>query len=814
MKTFKLYKNLSFFTVCGALSLGMPVSRAQTTGSWTGAADANWFNPANWASGTVPNDPSMAIDLLKGKSSTIDMAHDGATAAAFSTAGLTFMDNYTLNLSSSSTTNRLTLNLTGFGLNRGGSPDGTRFYITINVGDGATLAFANPTPTYNPRYLPASRISLTGDGILDVSQSNLATNNPPANNTTNIGWLNATMGTTVNLGAKLLQVGNNTNDMSILDDSVVEARLLGSGQFVKESNNRMIFRADVSEYAGRVHVGRGQLILDGDDTTPVAKQVSVAAIGILYGNGVISTNGTNPAVNNGGGVLSPGMPGTTGKFILFGNYNQNAYSAYMVDLASRTDFDRMEVRGTAGNNGQITFGAPTAGIGGVINNTIMITPQAAAAVAARYPIITWTGAAPTAASGTNVVIQMTDTTIYANSIPGTVFYEGPTLKARSEINTASKSLDIIFEQKPVAAVSGLATNQQAIAVSIDAAVAAGTVPDALIGSINLMRDAHSIGQVLNQLTPQSYEGLFPAAVARTDSFTNVVGQRLELIKASPRPAHKWETHLQGYSMTADSRRGLENGNASIDTQGVQAGFDYSFSETFAAGLAFAYDFTKNDLDAYGSTGNVAACNAGIYGAYAKDNLSVHALGYYGTDSYTLRRSIALTNLGDRVAADPDGRRMGIDIEVSRKIEAEAWSVTPFGGLHYMNWQVDSFTENGPEEVALAVDKQSESSIHSRFGLGISREIDLRHWTWRPYVQAAWVHEFKSSVRTLSATGFGGRQVGAKSSREAINGDGISAEGGLTLVVGDKLSGYIGFTYSNYAGIRNSCTLKGGIIRRF
>jgi outer membrane autotransporter protein len=409
---------------------------------------------------------------------------------------------------------------------------------------------------------------------------------------------------------------------------------------------------------------------------------------------------------------------------------------------------------------------------------------------------------------------MTDTSIYANSIPGTVFYEGPTLKARSEINTANKSFDIIFEQKSVAAVPGLAANQQSIAATLDAAVVAGTVPDALIGSINLMRDAHSIGQVLNQLTPQSYEGLFMAAVARTDSFANVVGQRLELIKANPRPAHKWETHLQGYSITTDSRRGLENGDSSIDTQGVQAGLDYSFSETFAAGLAFGYDFTKNDLDAHGSTGNVDACNVGIYGAYAKDNLSVHALGYYGADSYSLRRSIALTSLGDRVAADPNGHRMGIDIEVGRKIEAEAWSVTPFAGLHYMNWQVDGFTENGPEGVALAVDKQSESAIHSRFGLGISREIDLRSWTWRPYVQAAWVHEFKNSARTLSATGFGNQRVSVKSSQEAINGDGISAEGGLTLVVSENLSGYIGFTYSNYAGIRNGCTLKGGITYRF
>ena len=519
----------------------------------------------------------------------------------------------------------------------------------------------------------------------------------------------------------------------------------------------------------------GKLIVNGIYNS--SSEFIIGSQGTLGGSGVIRGNVANS------GTLAPGnSPGT---LTITGNYVQASTGSLNIEIASLTNFDRLNVSGTATLGGALNF-IPYGG------NALSYGEQ--------YNIL------------------------QAESIMGNfaTITAPETLRGRFLNGGGVGTILIAPDTYTRVAVT---PNQRQVAKALDSFIPA-TIGDRELVSIALdLQTAEQFPAAFDQIMPGFYESLVNISIEQAFNQTQMLNQRTSSVRlgaagfqamggisqpllydkdgksaadakdASPivesAMATNWNSWALGngqFSRTTNLSNLL---NSKTDAGGFLVGADYRWSENFVSGLYAGYEYTYSK---YGSDSNMRgnSVNFGGYASYATEE------GYYadavvggGYTGYQTRRSIQFSTIDRTAQADPNATQFSAALNLGKDFEISKFTLGPIVGAQYTYAGIGRFTETGAESLDLALVQQNANSLRSTLGGRIAYTWNLnKNITLIPEVRMFWQHEFLNNARNNGAALDGGNGESFDFKTTDPYRDSVFAGAGVTAQFGKNLSGSV------------------------
>lgn len=771
------------FTVFATLLAGA-VSMAQPTGTQavlTGTSDwlgvnSNYFDAANWSSGVPTGNTDIRL-LSESPVKTLNITHSGTGNRQVDIYSIRTAANYayTINLESTSS-GTLTYNITGrgthpFNTNGDGTSTGNtanrlNFYITMgnntimtfapdaflgyegNTSTPATSAANVPLPGRSTSGLTYAFITMTGNAVLDFRTMDNYYNVSAegviqSQGTALTGGFNIGEDAVVYLGTHrgTLSQGLNasmeerweglliqeeydplvglpaTVGMAALPDGVT-ADMLHSTAVSLQSEKWGAGITRITTTGTVIHPGNmrlraaGGYVVDGYHRGPILADASGAWVG---GKGNIYGTVTVNSVSSitGGDKNAAGNLTINGALVLNGSLS--------IDLTkwdeenSIREWDHIQI------NGDLTIGA---------------TGKLAVGRSEEFPLM----------PGTFRVLD------YTGDMTGA--FESVALPQSQGLAASyawvGKGLELTFTQLAFADNPNLTGNYNSMALLIDTAVANGTVPNAILNTLNRQPSIIYFKQVLDQLSPMAYQSWFPSAVLRTNSLVQTIEDQMFQDVGYGRAKGTVQTYLQGWRQESSRDADASTTYSNYDTYSILAGVDYAISDSTVAGGYIAYETTEFDLDDAGGNTDNDGYVFGVYARHTMGNWQFNATALYGTDDYSSERYIGMTDFGTWAKSDTDGKRFAAAVSAAYTFKLPWLEATPVAGLQWTKWKADGFTETGSEAANLIVESQSATSFQARLGARLSRSFESKRGVIRPFLHMAYVREFKTGKRDITA----------------------------------------------------------------
>ena len=558
-------------------------------------------------------------------------------------------------------------------------------------------------------------VNIDGTTVTVDGQVKVGGNFTDPNSTTIVNNLLTVGGTTTIAGNSILYVASSGVFTTGLDLNVTDSALGVDGLAIVGGSTNL--------YSGSTTIVNGTL------QTPA---VNVFRGAYLGGSGTIVGN-----VNN-SGTVSPGYG--IGTLHLKGNYRQSNSGSLLIQIASPNAHDQLVVSGRANLGGTLRIQA----VGGL---------RAPKRGDAPYKILSSRGGV----SGTfsNVI------TPYAQG-PGSLVYLGAEYTSNAVFlaalqNTFANALSFVK----------LTPNQTAAAAALDSALS-----DVRQDKVLTYLDAQNITKVphqLDKIAPEELTSLYTLGFSQSDSYALSLDQRFADIRsggpdtptlAGPAPSAKNSKVVSPVQEAPEDHYGFfitETGNSTslngsynangydIETGGTAIGIDVRLTKNFVVGFTAGYARTDSDLVGGGDV-KVDGGRIGLYGLYHADNgLFAQALVTEGYNSYDTKRAA----LDGTAKGSTHGNQFDAAVTLGYDAKLGSFTVTPLASLLYTNIGLSSYDESGSLE-PLHIGDQTETSLHSRFGLRAAYTAKVGAVTLTPSVTAQWQHEFNNDELGLTS----------------------------------------------------------------
>lgn len=779
---------------------------------WTGAADSNFFNAANWSTGVVPNSPTAAIRLPGDTSianTTIYMTHNdvGDMRYQFYSMQTGASGLYTVVLEGNEN-GWLEWNPVGKGFTFNGiigttpeSGAGNDMTNPTSTGNGSTRNSMNIVLNSYSRIvcddsyasmrvlnngMAQAVVTLNGNAEIDISR---AGSNPfvwssgtfRGNSVFAIGGIRMSEGTVFNLGTFTTELRLNgkgqvgeTYEMAGLiqyDPSATSAKLYFYGNAVTLMSGTLNSYGEV-----RTMGSQTQYVVDGLHNS--ASLLINSAGSSLGGSGTI--NAAVTVANK--ATITAGMLGTASSKPLTINGTLKLLGSLSLDLVTETSYDEMII------NGDLLIGDSTYDAALSIGraSTFPLLPG-------TYTLVTVNG---------NIIGEFNEEHV---SLP-------TSMSLKPSWRWAGKQLQVSFEQLPFASSPLVTGRHRIIAEHLDTFVNGDVIPLALYDALNRQPNIKNFNKVLDQLSPSTFQSWFPSAIVRTNSMVQTLEDMMFQDAVLGRKKNTVQTFLQGYRQESSRAETDLAMYSNYDTQAIIGGFDYAIGEKFVAGAFVEYEKTEFDLDTAGGFSDVDSYTFGLKARYNTGKFQLNLVGFYGADDYSSSRTVADTQLATWADSDTSGTRYGAAASIAYTLVVPEWfEVTPTVGVQWMKWQADGFQETGGRQASLYVYDQSAKSLQMKYGARIARTFKINHGHIRPFFHYSILHEFETDTRTLSAKLFGGRyEIEAPGSRT----NGWRLDFGFDWLVTEKVR--IDMRYiSEYRGAANeSVGVRAGVTYTF
>ena len=213
----------------------------------------------------------------------------------------------------------------------------------------------------------------------------------------------------------------------------------------------------------------------------------------------------------------------------------------------------------------------------------------------------------------------------------------------------------------------------------------------------------------------------------------------------PTPGNRWGVWVTGYGdfVNVDDQ-GLAQGY-NYTTGGMTVGVDYRVTDHFLVGLMGGYAHTWTDLkpgDADVDTGW-----GGLYAGYFNKGLYVLGSIFGGGNSISTSRA---TVAGAFANSSTDSEEFSTFISAGYDFHCGHLTIGPTAALQYSYVNLDGFTETG-SIAALNVNEDSEESLRTDLGFRAWYIFQVGQIGVRPFVRAAWDHEYKESALPVTAS---------------------------------------------------------------
>jgi uncharacterized protein with beta-barrel porin domain len=802
--------------LAAAVSTAQPTAtqtKLTGTSDWvstgTTTADSDYFNVANW-NGGVPNGqidirlmPDPASPALP-RNKKINITHSDATNRQVDIYSISVGANYTYTLNLESVgSGTLTFNITGRGTHpwtANGDGTGTvnssnRHNFTINMGNNTRITFSpdayegnnlesstpitdpsvtspsggawTPLPSRSTSGLTYAFINMTGNAVLDMRTMD--------------DYFNISSGTAADPGSITLAGTALTSGFNIGPEATVYLGFhrgtlsQGLGAGTEEKWEGLLIQDDwasaEAEWRSRYSNGDGYQLPEGITDTMLhisATNIATALQSEKWGTGItrITTTGTvihpgNMRLRAAGGYVVDGYhrgpiladassAWVGGKGNIFGNVTINSTSA--ITGGDKDAAGNLTVTGTVFLNGSLSIDLTKWDEGAGIREWDHVQINGDLNIGTTGKLAVGRSDDFTLLPGTFRVLDYTGNKTGEQDFQSVALPQSQGLAA--SYAWVGKGLELTFTQLAFGDNPNLTGNYRTLAVLIDGAVAAGTVPSSIMDTLNRQPALVYFQQVLDQLSPMTYQAWFPSAVLRTNSLVQSVEDRMFQDADYGRAKGSVQTYLQGWRQESSRDADAIVTYANYDTYAVLAGTDYAISENTVTGGYLAYETTEFDLDAAGGRSDGRGYTLGVYVRQNLGDWQFNATALYGTDKYSTKRYVGMTKFGTWAESDTDGTRYGVAVSAAYAFKLPWLDAAPVAGLQWLNWKVGGFTETGSDAANLIVKSQSETSLQARLGVRFSRAFESARGFIRPYLHMAYVREFETSERDLTADLFG------------------------------------------------------------
>ena len=632
--------------------------------------------------------------------------------------------------------------------------------------------------------------TLTGTGSVANLETGVGYSDADGNVAVNGGNLSATGTVAIGIdGTGSLAV---TNGGTVTDTTTVIGQNPGSNGTVTVDGAGSTLTSSGTTNVGEAGTGTlnitdgGAVISDGGTT--------VGPMGTLTGNGTITT----PTLVNNGTVAPAGPNNTTGTLTVNGNYQQNPSGTLDAEIGGpdSSQADLLNVSGTAMLNGTLdltsvnnfhpspgdtyTILAAAGGLTGNFNQVLdSLNTSGLTLLVVDGPngvLVSFLRPAPPP-SPPQIVIATTP-----NPLPP------PPLTNTEEnailvpiLDPDAEELSSIYEIW----FSGANTQRFNIEDRFD----------------NIM--AGSTGFVSNV----SYPKPPPTGKELTEGKEFAEGK--EGAEAAPSPLQplpedRWGVWVTGFGDFVNVDNDGSARGYNFTTGGVTIGIDYRLTSNFVIGLMGGYSHTWTDLNFTGSIDTDTGWG-GAYAGYFDHGFYMDGAIFGGRYTFQSVRPALFGNAN----GSSDGSEFSTFVATGYDFHFGQLTIGPAAALQYAYASLSGFSERG-SVAPLNISSDSQDSLRTDLGFRAWYDIHARQATVRPFLRAAWEHEYLYSALPISAN-----LVDIPSSPVAIFGpnlghDSAVINAGLSVQWSPRLSTYVSYDGQLGRARYDSNGVSGGI----
>ena len=456
------------------------------------------------------------------------------------------------------------------------------------------------------------------------------------------------------------------------------------------------------------------------------------------------------------GTVKPGN--SVGNMTVNGNYTQTAAGTLVVEVASPTSYDKLNVTGTASLAGALT---PTL-LGGYQpqnNQGLSGVVTAAGGLTGNFANI-------------------------ANPISPTLFWQ---------VRYQPTSVDLWVQRSYANSGLGLNANQQAVGNMLNS-VANSTTGDLnnVLNNIDQLTSNSQVCNAVQQISADKIASLSSLGFAgsklpwqglsnRINSLRyggleggggfgglggfNIGYSRLnglmlaynssslaELITAErPKaPGTSWGVYLEPAGLLGSIQSSPNQTGFNYNSAGFNAGADYRVRDDLLVGLGTGYSHTGASF--YNSGGSVAANTWPImaYAAYLPQTFYAYGSLGYALNLFNLERNLVFGGINRTAKSSPTGNQFNAYGEAGYDLKTSRMIVTPVVSLAYSSLWVGGFTEGGAGSLDLKVSPQYADSLQTGVGAKLTVPMKVKSARLVPQIYAIYQHEFLDRTRGLDA----------------------------------------------------------------
>lgn len=359
----------------------------------------------------------------------------------------------------------------------------------------------------------------------------------------------------------------------------------------------------------------------------------------------------------------------------------------------------------------------------------------------------------------------------------------------------AQNVDLVVERTAFNDVPGQTHNQNAVGGAIEK-VYGDIDPESnfgkLVTSMFTVGNEDDYADFLDQLSGAEYAQQLQSVLWSTRTLNRVVTDRMECTDGSSGGTQTASAKVGDNTVmpTADAPMAstgcFEPGQASVwmsgygqwtaldgddeapgldETQyGILFGADYSFDESWFAGIAGGYFNSNGDFEDWGGRSGGSSEYDGLqvaaYGGYDNSTYYLRGVLAYGNYDGSVDRNIDTTELVQglgttgNLSGDPSSDVFSFYGETGYRFAiTDAGNITPFAGLSLASATLEGFTEddNDGTGAALDVEDSDASSVASVLGLRLDADMAMSSGVFTPSVSVAWMHEFGDTEQTVDAS---------------------------------------------------------------
>jgi outer membrane autotransporter protein len=497
------------------------------------------------------------------------------------------------------------------------------------------------------------------------------------------------------------------------------------------SSGTVIVDGNGSEWrnSGTLDVGpSGSGVLDIADGGKVTADggTTVGPNGTIMGDGTITT----PTLTNDGLVMPTGPNGTPGTLTENGNYQQGSNGKLDIGVGGNQSSrsDELLINGTANLNGTLELTPlnnfhPTSGTtfeilhaaNGVNGNFSQVADTLNTSGLTRVEILTPNGVVISyLALGVAPLILTTST-----PVPATLTNANAILVPA--LNPNLQQLSTPFE------VWFSLANTQRFNIQ-------NRFDDIIAGSTGFVSNV-------------SYPKPPPTGKEIVEGKGAVEGKGKEVVPPvlQPSPENRWGVWVTGYGDFTDVDDDGPRRGYNYTTGGVTVGIDYRPIDHVVIGLMGGYAHTWTDLKPSGSVG-VDTGWGGMYGGYFNHGFYILAAAFGGQSSFDTDRPALL---GGHAKGNSDGQVWSTFVSGGYDFQFGHLTIGPVASLQYSNEHLNGFSETG-SIAPVAVSSDSEETWRTDVGFRAWHKFQVGGIGIRPFVRAAWEHDFNEGALPVSA----------------------------------------------------------------